>query len=931
MERDLDKFLDELEDMIFFLDMDGKIVNINKSVLTKLGYSFEELEDKHVNIVHPPERCDEVELVMRKILSGEENKCTIPLIDKKGNLIFAETKIFTGRWKEKDVIIGLCKDLSEYVRIEHSVLESKAQLQSILDNMPFMAWIKDSKGIFKAVNRPFERYYGLERNEILGKTDFDICKREEALIYKADDDQIIESRCQKNSEVKINGNWYETIKKPVFDENGKIIGITGISRNITQRKNMEIEIIKNKKFLKNIMDVIPDIIFYKDVNSIYLGCNKAFAETILGKDESEIVGKTDYDLIEDKKLVEYVREKDIEAMGIGRPRINEETLMTYDKNNVDLEMIKTPFYDEKNELMGVIGIGRDITDRKKFEKELNKKEKMLLASSEAIKSLLDNRDYMFALEKSFDVLGLALEVDKIHLFLNTYSRGKRGKTSLKAQWEDGDFSTDIPRDKFQKIPFEKISSIIEPLKNGTIFSSDISYIRDPRVRSFLSAQGILSAVIMPLFVKEIFWGFILFENCKCKRTWIPAEVSIISAFSNSLEKAIERNLVEQELEDSKNKLEATKNLKTRFLANMAHEIRTPMNSIIGFLELIKKTELSTLQKEFIDEAREASDILLYLINDILDISRIEAGKLSMEKIEFDLKKLANESINLIYYKAKERGIELNLEVGDGVPDSVIGDPSRLRQVLNNLLGNALKFTEKGEIKMTLNILRRGEKESEFKFEIIDTGIGIVEKNLKQLFTPFSQGDASTTRKYGGTGLGLAISKEIVELMGGKIGAKNNNGNGTIFFFTIKLGIGENKKILEIEKENTNLKRHVKKDRLDILLVEDNDINIKVANYLLGSLGLDCDIAKNGVEAIEYLKEKEYDIVFMDCQMPIMDGYDATRNIRKMEKSGKHTTIVAMTANAMEGDREKCLEAGMDDYMSKPLDIEMIKGIIEKYS
>lgn len=152
MERDLDKFLDELEDMIFFLDMDGKIVNINKSVLTKLGYSFEELEDKHVNIVHPPERCDEVELVMRKILSGEENKCTIPLIDKKGNLIFAETKIFTGRWKEKDVIIGLCKDLSEYVRIEHSVLESKAQLQSILDNMPFMAWIKDSKGIFKSVN-----------------------------------------------------------------------------------------------------------------------------------------------------------------------------------------------------------------------------------------------------------------------------------------------------------------------------------------------------------------------------------------------------------------------------------------------------------------------------------------------------------------------------------------------------------------------------------------------------------------------------------------------------------------------------------------------------------------------------------------------------------------------------------------------------------
>ena len=388
--------------------------------------------------------------------------------------------------------------------------------------------------------------------------------------------------------------------------------------------------------------------------------------------------------------------------------------------------------------------------------------------------------------------------------------------------------------------------------------------------------------------------------------------------------------IELELKKAKEKAEKMSQAKGEFLANMSHEIRTPMNGVIGTLQLLEDTNLSEEQKEFVDIAHKSADALLAILNDILDLSKIEAGKLNFESIAFDIRQIVNDIVILHSLKAEQQGVVLVQQVDDSFPEFLMGDPMRLRQVIVNLVSNALKFTKQGEVKISIEVVAKDADSVELKITVSDTGIGIPEGAQETLFNAFTQADGSTTRKYGGTGLGLAIVSQLVEMMGGSLGMDSVEGEGSSFWFTVNL---KNTEVIPAAvaiavNSNENLQLNAK-----VLLVEDNPINQMVAQKMLEKIGARTVVANNGIEALRWLDQQAFDLVLMDCQMPEMDGFDATREIRRLEiktLEQKRLPVIAMTANVMSGDRERCLEVGMDDYIGKPVQQDQLATVLRKW-
>jgi PAS domain S-box-containing protein len=671
-------------------------------------------------------------------------------------------------------------------------IDQKSHSEELLDCIPQMAWYKDTSGTYITVNRSFAAYCQKEKEEIIGKTDSEVQPHKLAMKSIHDDREILTTKTEKCVEEElpgVNGSvWYKICKVPVFDHTGNVIGITGTAEDITAAKTSQKESEEHKRLLKSIIDATPDLIFYKDTESRYLACNNSFARNFVGTDQNQLIGKTDGDFIHDPDIANFFKESDMAVLTSGTARSMEESILLPNGQIMEVETSKTPFYNEKGEITGLVGISRDITQRKKItgrlikiEEELRKKDELISAVALSIKEFIGSKDYLKAMARCFTLIGGCLEVSRAYLYTNHYDEEGKGSTRLAVEWHSSSGESRIMGTNSASVSFNSIESFLMPLLRNESYCSVVRELNDLQAMHYLQSQGIMSILAIPIYAEDRFWGFIGFDDRTTEKRWTESEYAMVSTFAYAIEKTIERCMIEKELETARINAEAANTLKSQFLANISHEIRTPMHAILGYASLMNEIVENEQTTAYLSAIKKAGNNLLNLINDILDLSKIEAGKLEIQTEPVEIRHMFEDLLDTFSYTSREKNIDLKVEVDQDIPKILILDEIKLRQILFNLVGNAVKFTDEGYVSVTLK-KKSTKKEGRLDliFEVTDTGIGIAEEQQSSIFEPFKQKDGQSNKKYGGTGLGLSISKRMAEMMGGTIQVKSKPNEGATF-------------------------------------------------------------------------------------------------------------------------------------------------------
>ena len=795
--------------------------------------------------------------------------------------------------KERIILLAI-EDITERKRAEDALREKTELLSGLLASIPDIVFFKDKNGVYLGCNPEFVRFVGKDISSIVGSTDYALFSKDIADSFREHDRIMMEQ-----GKLRHNEEWIaypdgtriliETLKAPLRNDDGQIIGLLGVSRDITEQRHVEEALRESEKRFDQLAMHSGTIIWEVDAQGLYAYVSHV-SETVLCYRPDEIVGQMHFYDLHPESEREAFKKAAFAVFDRKETFLNlENAAQTKDGRQVWLSTNGIPLLNGDGTLRGYRGSDTDITDRKRMEETLRE-------SEEKYRSLSNNiPDIIYSLDK----MGNAVAVNNV-----TESYGYAVDEIL------GNPFTDIIHQDDREMVGTSFLKAIEDHRE---------YTRGLQFR-LLAKDGSASWVELTSHMRFDEQGHYLQEE-------------------GVIRDITDRKRAEEELRKAKEYAETANKAKSEFLSSMSHEIRTPMNAIVGMADLLTESELTADQRIYAETLRNAGENLLELINGILDLSKVEAGLVVLEKTEFDLTSTLHKVCDLMSLKLKGKGISIACAPLHNIPNTLIGDPQRLMQIFINLVGNAMKFTEQGEILLgveTINgNLDLADKETvELRFYVKDTGIGIPPDKVELIFEMFTQADSSTTRKYGGTGLGLNISKHFVELMGGRIWVASEVGKGSTFFFTATFGIGKTAKTLSTKTEITssNSDKQVAQRDLNILLVEDNEDNRLLLLYYLKKTPHHIDVAENGAIAVEKVATGKYDLVLMDVQMPVMDGYTATAEIRKLEATTglKRTPVVALTANAMKEDEQKSREAGCDGHLTKPIRKAVLLEALEKY-
>ena len=831
-------------------------------------------------------------------------------------------------------------------RLIQTIDRERGLLRVLMESIPDLIYFKDSDSRFTRVNREQAHALGAkDAEECVGKKDSDYFESE--CIHKSyqDEQELVRSgqplldRVEKLSKPGGEVCWMSTSRVPIFDKNGVVTGIAGVSRDITNLKNVEEALRETSEHNRLIIETANDAFIGTDAEGTITAWNRQ-AELTFGWSAVEAVGRSLSETIiaEGHRHDQARGAKRFWTPGDGVVTDKRIELEALHRNGHEFPVELTIWPVQSGGTYSFNAFVRDLTERREADEALQE-EKTLVQLLQAVtvaanESFTLERAAQICLER---ICGFTRWPVGHVLVLGGESANELISAGLwhvegKEHFEDFRRATEASRfASGEGLPGRVLAS-------GTPeWIVDLAQVAGCWRASETGPGGLRSAFGFPILVEKKVAGVLEFFSLEANQ---PNQefLKLMAHVGSQLGQVVLRQRAKEDLEGARLAAESASRAKSDFLATMSHEIRTPMNAILGMADLLSETPLDPVQRDYVAIFRRSGTKLLGVINDILDLSKVESGHFELESIDFDLGAVLEKTIEIMRSHAQAKGLRLTCETSPDVPPRLTGDPDRLRRVLINLIANAVKFTNEGSVSLRVAWDAASDAEGSLRFTIADTGIGIPPEQQDMIFANFTQADSSTTRKYGGTGLGLAISKGLVELMGGSIGVTSEVGKGSTFSFTVRVSLApsaaEGEPTVPLpEAAQAPAAAAERRPALRILIAEDSEDNLFLIKAYLKGPGFELDEAKNGQQAVERVLSGNFDLVLMDLQMPVMDGYEATGWIREWEKQNNRSPIpiLALTAHALAEYGPRTMEAGCTAHLTKPISKAILLEAIAKYS